>query len=65
MKSIWQYRKAIIGGLVAGVSAYLIDKEGGMTSGEWWEVISAVGAGAGFTWITPNAKKKKALTGSN
>ena len=60
MKIIWQYRKAIAGGLVAGVSAYLIDKEGGMTSGEWWQVISAAAAGGGITWAIPNADKKKA-----
>jgi len=60
MKSILKYRKAVIGGAVAGVSAYLIDKNGGMTSGEWWEVISAAGAGAGFTWAVPNTGVKKA-----
>lgn len=53
-----QYNKAIAGFVVAGVIKYLEVSSGGVTAGEWQEVIFSALAGGGLVWLVPNVTKK-------
>jgi len=46
--------KAIVGGLVAAYSVYLVVSPDGVTSGEWIQIVMAALAGAGLTFAIPN-----------
>jgi hypothetical protein len=59
LSKVAQYAKAIVGGVGAGIAAYVpAQADGHVTSGEWWTVVAAVLAGAGVVAAVPNAKPK-------
>jgi hypothetical protein len=58
LSTVAQYAKAIVGGVGAGIAAYVpAASDGQVTSGEWWTVVVAVLAGAGVIAAVPNKPK--------
>jgi hypothetical protein len=55
LSTILVYAKAIVGGLGAGIAAYVpAQADGHVTSGEWWTVVLAALIGAGVVGAVPN-----------
>ena len=57
-----EYAKAIVGAIVAGLSAlsaYLVNDTslGDITAGQWVQVVIAVLAGLSVVWAVPNATR--------
>jgi hypothetical protein len=58
LSTVAQYAKAIVGGIGAGIAAYVpAASDGHVTSGEWWTIVVAVLAGAGVIAAVPNKPK--------
>jgi hypothetical protein len=50
-----EYAKAIASALAAGLVMYFSVRDGGVTSDEWVQIVAAVIASSGLTWLVPNA----------
>lgn len=50
-----EYAKAIASALAAGLVMYFSVRDGGVTPDEWVQIIVAVIASSGLTWLVPNA----------
>lgn len=61
MSKLNPYAKAIAGGLVAGLFAWLGVRDGGITSEEWTTVLFAVVSGSGLVWLVPNVPAPRPL----
>lgn len=57
-----EHRKAILGGLTAGVAMLLQVQDHGITMEEWLQVAAATLAGAGIVWVVPNRNYAKRNT---
>jgi hypothetical protein len=57
-KSYQTYLKAIVGGLVSGLTSLQIALPDGVSSYEWISVALAVLAGAGLVYAVPNKEPK-------
>lgn len=58
MNQIWAYRKAIIAGLVAGLTALATALPDGVSGPEVITIILAIIAGSGITYAVPNKAEK-------
>jgi hypothetical protein len=55
-----KYAKAIVGALVAGLTALLPVLDGGVTAAEWVTAVVAFLVALGVVWAVPNAPAEKA-----
>lgn len=50
-----KYAKAVVGALVAGLTALLPSLDGGVTAAEWVTAVVAFLVALGVVWAVPNA----------
>lgn len=54
VRAVYPYRKAIAGGILAGLAAYAVAADGGVTAVECAKIAAAVVTGSGLVYAVPN-----------
>jgi hypothetical protein len=62
MKTLGEYAKALVAGLVVGVGMFFTLRSGGVTADEWQAIIAVVLSASGLTWAVPNTTTKAEAT---